>query len=103
MLDLFIYAGEGLAIVFVAWMDAVSEDDAVDVAGGLYAVCKYVLVFSLAEPTTFRVAGALLDVLFFLLPGFFLLGSIGIRFPLSAILRRFRLLIVVLQFFRLVL
>ena len=103
MLNLFKYAGEGLAIVFVAGVDAVTKDDTVDVAGCLYAVSKYILVFSLAEPAAFRVAGALLDVLFFLLPGFFLLGGIRIRFPLSAILRRFRLLIVVLRFFRLVL
>ena len=72
MLDLFIYFREGPAVVFVAGVDAVAQDNAVNVAGGLYAVGKYVLVLSLAEPTAFRVAGALLHMLFFLLPGFFL-------------------------------
>ncbi len=81
MLDLSIYAGEGFAIVFVAGMDTVSEDDSVDVAGGLYAVGKYVLVFSLAKRATFRIAGALLDVLSFLCRAFFFLEVFGFGFP----------------------
>ena len=103
MLDLFKYAREGLAIVFVAGMNAVSENYTVDVASGLYAVSKYVFVLSLAEPAAFRVAGALLDVLLFLLPGFFLLGGIRVRFSFAAILRRLWFHVIVLRFFRFVL
>ena len=38
MLDLFIYLRKGPAVVFVAGMNAVAQDNAVNVAGGLYAV-----------------------------------------------------------------
>ena len=82
VLDLLVYAGEGFAVVFIAGVDAVAEDDAIDVAGSFYAVCKYVLVLSLAEPAAFRIAGALLDVFFFLLSDFFFLEVFGFGFPL---------------------
>ena len=64
--------GMGLAVVFVAGMDAGTEDYTMDVARCFYTVGKHVFVFSLTEPATFRVAGTLLDVFLFLLSGSFL-------------------------------
>lgn len=54
-------------------MNAVTEYDAVLLADCLNAVCEDVLVFAFPEPSAFRVAGALLDVLLLLTAGSFLL------------------------------
>ena len=83
-------------------MDAVAENHAVFVTSSLYAVRKYIFVFSLAKPAAFRVAGALLYVLVFLLPCFFLLGGVRIWLSLAAALRRLWTFIVLL-FFRFIL
>ena len=70
---LFEKALKGSAVVFVARVYAVAEYCAVDVAGRLNRIRKYVLMLSLAEPPAFRIGRALLYVLFFLLPLLFLL------------------------------
>ena len=69
-------------------MDAVAENHAVFVTSSLYTVRKYIFMFPLAKPAAFRVAGALLYVLVFLLPRFFLLGGVRVWLSLAAALRR---------------
>ena len=79
-------------------MDAVAENHAVFVASSLYTVRKYIFMFPLAKPAAFRVAGALLYVLVFLLPRFFLLGGVRVWLSLAAALRRLGAFIVRLFF-----
>ena len=83
-------------------MDAVAENHAVFVASSLYTVRKYIFMLSLAKPAAFRVAGALLYVLVFLLPRFFLLGGVRVWLSLAATRRRPGAIIVLL-FFRFIL
>lgn len=59
-------------------------------------------MFPLAKPAAFRVAGALLYVLVFLLPRFFLLGGVRVWLSLAAALLRLGAIIVLL-FFRFIL
>ena len=100
MLYLFKHAGECLAIVFVAGMYTVTENNAVNIAGRLHTICEYILVLAFAEPAAFRVAGALLAVLFLLLPCPFLFGGVWIQRSLAAVLRRLGVFLVLLLVFQ---
>ena len=59
---------EGSAVVLIPRMYTIAKDPAVLIAGCLYCISKYIFMFTLSEPSAFRIRGAFLDVFFFLIP-----------------------------------